>query len=599
MPRFKQFYLRQNHASTMPTRMIFYDCETKKVDVGKEQHHRMKLGWTCYCRRKANEGYSREIWKAHTTSKSVCEYIQSLATDKAALFIFGHNIYFDMQASDIFHYFTRWGWILDFSHDKGITYLLIIHKCSARIKFISTTNYFSYKLARVGELIGYPKLKVDFETSTEEELSEYCKRDVEITKVAMGQYFDFLESNDLGKFGFTKASQALNTFRHRFMNQQIAVHKDQDAYELERDSYTGGRVECFRIGEIKGGPFVSLDINSMYPFIMSTKELPTRLIDYMDDVPMKRLDWLLDKGCVIANVDLNTDRPAYPYRMNGKLVFPVGRFNTTLCSPALRYAKDHNHLLKLNVVALYEKALIFKEYVDFFYKIRKEYEKAGNEVYATLSKYLLNTLYGKFGQKKNLITETTDITYDGYYRMPIMNFVTGELETETKMFNKRVIQHGETNGPRSFVAIPSHITEYGRMILWKIIEDLGLKRVLYCDTDSVKIRRVYLPQLTYPIEKHKLGCLDIESTFSRLTLHGPKDYETEDEVKLKGVPRSADMIEPGCYQYLNFMGQATHLRRKITRFFIVKQVTKVNKRTYDKGVVLPNGRVIPFALVHI
>jgi len=63
---------------------------------------------------------------------------------------------------------------------------------------------------------GCPKLKINFKTCTLEQLSEYCKRDVEILLKTWQKYFAWFIENDLGNFGVTISSQSFNTFRHRF-----------------------------------------------------------------------------------------------------------------------------------------------------------------------------------------------------------------------------------------------------------------------------------------------------------------------------------------------------------------------------------------------
>jgi len=48
---------------------------------------------------------------------------------------------------------------------------------------------------------------------------------------------------------------------------------------------------------------------------------------------------------------------------------------------------------------------------------------------------------------------------------------------------------------------------------------------------------------------------------------------------------------------MQFLGQASHLSKKVTDYFIVRETVKVNKRIYDKGNVAADGTVSPFLLV--
>jgi len=126
------------------------------------------------------------------------DYIERLAVDKSTLTIFAHNAFFDLQAAEFFAIFPEKGWIHDFFYERGLTYILVIRKDDRRINILSTTNFFDLKLKSIGEMIGLEKLNVDFENSTLDELTVYCRCDVEIIKKAVEHYFIFIIKHDLG-----------------------------------------------------------------------------------------------------------------------------------------------------------------------------------------------------------------------------------------------------------------------------------------------------------------------------------------------------------------------------------------------------------------
>jgi len=271
----------------------------------------MKLAWTCAVRYSRSGEALQEIWHEWEKTYPLCQYIEKQARNKTPLYVFAHNIYFDIQSSDFIHYFTKWGWLHDFYYDQGQTYILKIMKGNKKIFLISTTNYFTTSAKALGELLDLPKLDIDFDKSSNEELSAYCRRDVEIIKKAMEFYFHFILKHDLGEFSLTRASQSFRAYRHRFMNTKIWLHNEEKVKEFEREAYFGGRVECFFLGEVDRGPFVSLDVNSMYPFIMRFTPVPVKFLAYLE-APIKReWEWYSDKYAVVAEVALKTDQPLY------------------------------------------------------------------------------------------------------------------------------------------------------------------------------------------------------------------------------------------------------------------------------------------------
>ena len=125
---------------------------------------------------------------------------------------------------------------------------------------------------------------------------------------------------------------------------------------------------------------------------------------------------------------------------------------------------------------------------------------------------------------------------------------------------------------------------------------MGTKRALYCDTDSIKIRKAHYDRITWPKGKKTLGALKIEDRPRRLYIEGSKNYRTEKGRKIKGIPERAKEIEPGVFAYQWFAGQITHLRKNIKVGARVEEVTRTLTAKYEKGVVDPSGRVTPLRL---
>ena len=102
-----------------------------------------------------------------------------------------------------------------------------------------------------------------------------------------------------------------------------------------------------------------------------------------------------------------------------------------------------------------------------------------------------------------------------------------------------------------------------------------------------------MDKITHPINATDLGALKIEEHFKSLTIHGCKDYQTETETKLKGVPKNAIDLGNGTFKYSSFQGQATHLRFQEMDAYLIRDIVKHNLRIYTKGVVQSTGRVVP------
>ncbi|GAI16593.1 unnamed protein product, partial [marine sediment metagenome] len=221
--------------------------------------------------------------------------------------------------------------------------------------FIDNMNYFQTSLKVLGQSLGIKKLDMPDDKASNQDWLTYCTRDVDIILKAWQMWFDFLSSNDLGSFGYTVASQALNAFRHRFMTAKIGIHTSTKATRIERAAYRGGRNECFRIGEYHGGDVYMLDVNSMYPFVMRQYDYPCNLISTGKGLTLAEASKHLVDYCLIAQCDVKTDEPCYGIKVKGKLLFPVGEFSIMLTSREILLGLMTGLITNISDFALYEK----------------------------------------------------------------------------------------------------------------------------------------------------------------------------------------------------------------------------------------------------
>jgi DNA polymerase type B, organellar and viral len=589
-------YIRRNHSSSFPRDIIAFDTETNYTQSLGLQLHVMRLAWACYVHLDLRGEIERESWRYFTKRAELCEWLRDMAVFRKKIFLVGTNVFFDLQASGFFKYFTLWGWSLDFVYEKGHTYILKIKTNGAQITAVSTTNYLDASVKSLGAMIGMAKLEVDFASTSEDDLCIYCQRDCEITLEAFLRYLRFVISQRMGRFALTRASQSMAAFRHRFMAIKIYRHSDQTILDLEERAYFGGRTEAFQLGDIQGGPFMDLDINSMYPYVMKTRKMPIKAKDYFSKLSKVDLIDMLKGYGVIAHVTLSTLSPIYPLRSGLKILFPVGTFDTYLCTESLKIACERGHISRVHAAAVYEMGDPFVDYIDHFYAMRQAAKLHGDKVMDSFAKLFMNSLYGKFAQKTAIELENITYPCDEYSKLDIFDPLTMQMVTIVQLLNRRIVTRGSQTSASSVVAIPAHVTDYGRCLLWSIIESTGEGTVLYCDTDSVKIRQKDLWRVGYPIDQTRIGRLKVEGSYDTLSIYGAKDYQSEKLCRLKGVPSKAEKLSAFDYRYQSFARQSTHLRLGNQESYIIRDVRKHLSRQYTKGSVTACGLVLPWCL---
>ncbi len=592
----KPHRIKHNKTTSLPSYFLFFDTETTEVRKGDgEVKQVLRLGWVVRVYRDKRRNKVSEKWVEFRTKEEFWDFVEQSVPEKKVMWCFAHNIDYDFRVLEGFRVLHQRGWeIKTFVYDSK-NVILHFRKGRKSLLFLDTFNYFKGSVKKMGESIGLEKLEVDFSTVSEEELSEYCKRDVEIIKEFMLRFIDFIEQNDLGSLQKTLASQAFSAFRHRFMRHSIFVHNNVEVIEMERESYRGGRTEAFFIGRLPKGKYYKLDVNSMYPYVMRERLYPTKLIKLEKQPTINGLKRALKRFFVIAHLRVRVDKPCVGIKTE-RLIFPVGEYDCVITSPEIVLVLRYGEIIKVYKYAIYEAHRIFVDYVDFFYSLKEKYAKEGNPAYKQISKLFLNSLYGKFGQKVRYLQKIGECEREDGYEV-VFDMETGERITYRFLNNEIWVESKEYyESENSFVAIASAVSAYARCYLWELIEKAGMENVFYCDTDSLIVNEVGYERLKDMLDDYKLGYLKCEGVSENVEIRNAKDYTFGEEVKRKGVKKDAVEIAPNTFKQIQFERLRTAWRKGRPNEVIVKEVVKELKQEYHKGIVTESGRVIPFRL---
>jgi hypothetical protein len=502
---------------------------------------------------------------------------------------------FDFAAVRGFQAVEDLNWKVRFWAVSPGVFLLRLRKEGKVLQFVDSFGFMRTSLSAIGERMGLSKLPMPNPSEFDNVWKVYCTRDVEVLKVGMEGYMDFVREHNLGSLALTGPAQAMTAYRHRFMEERIILHRYDAVIEQERASYHGGRTEAFYIGTVPQTPIYYLDVTSMYASQMREHTFPCEMLGEFTNPTAVDMRRLIKRYEVLVDCDLDTPLPVVPVRQD-KLVFPVGTFRTTLAGPEFNYCWIREYVRKVHKVVVYRRGRPFPGYVDYFWGVRQRAMNEGDATMKWFSKLLLNSLYGKWGQR-NPVYEVGDATPG---ELPgivtVISTATGRRESRLTFGGKTWLKTGEAAARWTQVALASWITSYARVRLWELFLIAGLEHVYYCDTDSLFVDQQGYEALTGEIIPNTIGALDVRKVGESLTIHGAKDYVLDKEVALKGIPRTAHKLSEGVYSYMTFDRFRTRLRRGAPDTIRQRQVVKTVARIYDKGKVLPSGEVKPLLL---
>lgn len=592
----KPHKLKREKSLAMPRHMLFVDTETTQTeqpDGSIEQE--FKLGWACYYRKAYGRHLEKLEWYFFDKCVDFWSFVSKHIERKRKLWVIARNINFDFTILRGWFYLRQIGFKLKFFHNSGSTTVISVRGRFGSIIFADSMNWFRESLAKTGMRIGLDKLPIDFETCSLAELSAYCLRDVEIELRNFQHFIKFLEDNQISRLRYTIGSTALSAFLFGYTGSQIYIHNSKEAIDAERESYCGGRVECFYIGEKTDANYYVFDVNSLYASVMRNNLYPVMYKKRVKSPSLEDIGHFLDNYSSIAKVLIETEETAYAVKRD-RTIFPTGTFWVTLTTPELKYALARGHIVEIREAYLYEQADIFSHYVDKFYQLRQRFKSDGRSDYDEICKLLLNSLYGKFGQKAEVwekIGEASgepdriETCYKSGYNIPSsIRYLLGEIFECV----------GIEESFNSFPAIASHVTAYGRLYLYELMKQSGRENVFYCDTDSLIVNEAGRSRLANRIDSVKLGSIKLEHETSSLIIRGLKDYTIGTKTVVKGIRKNAVELSSGVYEQEQWPTLKGLLRSRSSDSYTVKRTMKVLKRRYTKGHVHKDGSITPMVL---
>ena len=649
--------LHASKKTELPNRIVYFDSESRVPEFDDEEFIKMAQAerfeikhepYLC-CATLIDRGSEHEEdYHGQDWQQRLWGDVARLCRKNSKVWCFAHNAKYDVLATGAIKYLVEYGFTVTAYSDSNPFFIRLVKHMPienyvkklqkkletadtlaanellikiSRVKngelktpsigtilILSSTNFYNTSLKNLGKTFNLEKLDPAYNCTLEEAIP-YCRRDVQILKLAMESFFDFVANEDLGNVGMTIASQAFNAYRHRFMQHDIFIHTNIPAIILERAAYSGGRTEAWHIGNCPGTVY-GLDVNSMYPYVMLKEKFPVRLLSHRNRVTIADLKNFLDRGYLLtAKVKLITDRPIFPKR-GKRLIFPVGIFWTSLCTPEIKYALEHNLIAEVEEIGIYEGDNIFEEYVNYFYNQRLKAKKNKDAVRDYLFKIFLNSLYGKFGQtipEWERIGDADPIIVKAEHVYSMESATYEYYKTfGGSTFKKITPEIGHSESSNSFCAVAAHVTAYARMLLWDYAETAVLKNIFYMDTDSLMVNKKGFTNIEKAghIDPKILGKLKLEK-IGKMSIRGLKDYsftgkdENNEKIKIdkiKGVNKNAIKIDENTYATSTWQGLAHAIETGnldgYSQFSMIKEL----KREYTKGEISKSGRVIPICL---
>lgn len=587
-------YIRKPTWNTRLNHCVYLDAEANRVFPEPNMEvQTLRLGCALHKRRNTAGVWTKGEWCDFTTCDQLADFLEAKAYKGVTLKVFAHNFDYDVRICGLLKTLPERGWELRKSVFGNGPFILMFHRGTSKIRLLCTMNHFKQSLADLGETVGYPKLTMPGYDEPDEVWWPYCRRDVEVLATVVELYEDRLNALGMGPMKATAAQQALHGFNKRYMAHKMFCHCEPNALNLAKQSLYGGRTEAFYLGKSKQ-PGYKVDYNSHYPSVMRDMLAPIHLADWRQDPKAAHVEMALAHGPVIAHCEIDTPEPVYPSHDGQRLLFQTGRFPTYLADAEFRDAWRAGRVSAVYSLAAYVGAPIFTQFVDDLYGMRQEAKRRGDKVDVALLKLLLNSLFGKYGQKGYHSEVVGKARPDEVWVQHLYDVKGAGLGTRRALGGVVTTSWEEGFAFDSMPEISACITALGRMKMANDYRVMGWKDLIYSDTDSHIVTPEGYSRLGCPGQSDCLGALALEEGPCHYEIRGLKDYTFGERTRTKGVRGDAVELVPGTYRHEFWQRLSGSLQNGTLDSVVIHHGWKEMKRDYKKGHRLPDGTIVPF-----
>lgn len=486
-------------------------------------------------------------------------------------------------------------------------------------------RFTTLSIDKLGKIVGVSKktdigrkyYESNFTKLNQNEIDEYVDYAITDIKVMWEGFQLFNKFIDLNTNKMTIPSYALDYWKKIEIDKKKYLKIDSVDYNMF--SYFGGYSNVnYRIkNKLVEGNIKCYDINSAYPYAMIQK-LPVGKPLTLEEVSEKKGDVAILYYIRFKKGRLRDDLVPIirNYMMSNDFFMKVGNyFRYAVWDIELEWFEKYYEGLEYDVeeVFYFEMDYVFNKYINHWYSIKEEssriltdieknkvkypFDKSYYEMQKYVSKLMMNSLYGKFGQKPAF---PYFLLSDGDYEKNAIFDIKIKKNKEFGWFNQKVRVESvkSKDFPNNFslyeicnlteslekkipdkcnnVYIASYITSFVRCILFKVIYSLK-ERFLYSDTDSIyclgKIDKEYL-------DEFKLGSWKEERSDRFFKCLGSKCYITSKNKIISENKKISKIVISGVNYYDTIIG------KDINEFTYGLEFSKNSSKVMIKGKMI-------------
>lgn len=552
--------VRKQTSVRMPRRHIFIDTEAVSVRTKRGHVQSWRLGAAAYhSAEKGKKVYDRLA--TYAAPRELWADIAAFTRPKSRTIMWAHNLGYDVRISQAMEVLPSMGWRLVAHNLASRGTWLHWQRDTASLLMVDSASVYPDTLAHIAVHFQRVKEPLPDNNALAEDWYARCVRDVEILRDAVLAYLAWVEREGLGSWRMTGAGQSYAAFCSRFVTHPMEVHDDEEVLALERKAMWTGRCEAYWRGKTRNVTIEEWDLNLAYARIAQTRVLPVALIGPIDRG--ESLNALLSRGgiAVLADIQVSSSVPVLPSLVGGFMAWPIGTYDTTVWSPELALALRHGAEITVRGAWLYRTAPALRAWADWLISQMSVSNDETTAWQRTILKHWSRALIGRFGMNYHRWESFGTAEDTGLMSATIYDTRSGEQYEVTHVGKDVHRDAGVTEWGESQPMITGYVMSLCRVWLWRLMQALPPRSVLYVDTDSMLVSSEWHDDLL-ALSQTPLGRgLRLKTMYQSIDIRGPRQIVTDSRPKISGLPHRATLMPDGSFAGEVWSSLATSVQR--------------------------------------
>lgn len=543
-------WLTPNHTTWSPSSVISFDTETKETAEGDD----LLLTARCWSavwrlRRQALPTLPRTQLRHGVSMAELAEYVEA-STDKAPeTWVYAHNLAFDVTVSALPLRLLAKGWQLDDCMLGSESSFWKLKRGKAKLILTDSWSWTRCDLAQMAKDMKRRKRELPGNDDDIKYWLARCDKDARLLDEALFTLMEWWDENNLGRWQVTGSACGWSAARHRIKARSFLVGGEPERSTFERLAIHGGDKEVFHVGQIKGTIVADYDFQNCYPRVAAAHNLPMRPKRSYSRLDVSYVVAAGEVTDVIARCVVRTDKPCVPCKVGDDVWYPVGRFETILCGPDIRYAIEQGALVEIGEGYEYQLGDALKDWANWQLDLLAANPATVPPLVRRMVKHWGRAVIGRFAARSSVVVAERPAEHNGWSLSTGADLTTGQQLDVLCLNGIEYTIAKDVEGADSFPAVFAFVESHARVALRRMLDTRPQAALLQCNTDGWLEKRVardgavQIPNVPYPHVVVRKGIWNDVVTL------GPNHLQMPKERRFSGIAHNAVRDDQGVYRW--------------------------------------------------